>query len=234
MGRTPSALPLRIGYGALNLLEGYGALTLTLACGLYLLPLAALLWPPAFGVQAAAQAFGPLIQWLDWLSHTIGRLARWLALALVVVQFAVVILRYVFGINLISMQEALLYFHGALFLLAAASALLHDGHVRIDVVYRGLSARGKAVMDLFGTYVFLLPSLVLIGLVSFPYVEASWVTWEGSREASGIQGVFLLKTVILVFVALMLLQGLSLALRAALVLGGAPTPAKPKAGHIIA
>lgn len=216
------------------LLEGYGGLTLALAAGLYTLPLLTLIWAAAFGQQAASQSMGPLISVLDSISHGVGRAARWLALGLVVVQFAVVILRYVFGINLISMQELLLYFHGALFLLAAAPALLHDGHVRIDVLYRGLSVRGKAAMDLLGTYVFLVPSLVLIGLVSYPYVESAWAVLEGSREASGIQAIFLLKSIILVFVALMLLQGLSLALRAALALSGADAPPKPKAGPVIA
>ncbi|MEX2009248.1 MAG: TRAP transporter small permease subunit, partial [Dongiaceae bacterium] len=101
---------------------------------------------------------------------------------------------------------------------------LHDGHVRVDIFYRVASARRRALVDLVGVFVFLLPVCGLIWYVSWPYVAASWAVLEGSRETSGIQAVYLFKAAILAFCLLVGVQGLSLAARAALVLAGAAAP----------
>ncbi len=144
----------------------------------------------------------------------------WLALLMVVVQFVVVVLRYVFGVGSIMMQESIVYMHGILFMLGAGYTLLHGGHVRVDIFYRPASETFKAWVDLFGVVVLLLPVCILIFIYSLPYVENSWHVFEGSKETSGIQGVFLLKTVILVFATLVILQGVSLALHSILRIAG--------------
>ena len=74
-----------------------------------------------------------LSRWIDRLNRTIGRSAAWLALAMVLVQFIVVVMRYVFGIGSIMMQEAIIYMHAVLFMMAAADTLLQDEHVRVDI-----------------------------------------------------------------------------------------------------
>ena len=157
---------------------------------------------------------------IDRANGLIGRWVSWLALFMVLVQFLLVIMRYVFGIGSILIQESLIYAHGTLFMMAAGYTLLMDGHVRVDVFYRGTSAAKKAIVDLCGVLFLLLPVCYLLWDASWPYVAESWKVLEGSRETSGIQGVFLLKTVILVFVALLALQGLSLAIRSLMVLTG--------------
>jgi TRAP-type mannitol/chloroaromatic compound transport system permease small subunit len=154
-----------------------------------------------FAVLMAAQ--------IDRLNHAIGRSAAWLALAMVLVQFAVVVLRYVFGIGSIMMQEAIVYMHGVLFIMAAADTLLQDEHVRVDIFYARASARRKALINLLGCTFFVLPFCVLIAYVSYDYVAMSWSVREGSRETSGIQGVYLLKSVILLFAAQLSLQAVS-------------------------
>jgi TRAP-type mannitol/chloroaromatic compound transport system permease small subunit len=157
-----------------------------------------------------AQDFAVLIAaQIDRLNHAIGRSAAWLALAMVLVQFAVVVLRYVFGIGSIMMQEAIVYMHGVLFMMAAADTLLQDEHVRVDIFYARASARRKAFINLLGCAFFVLPFCILIAYVSYDYVTMSWSVREGSRETSGIQGVFLLKSVILLFAAQLSLQALS-------------------------
>lgn len=154
-----------------------------------------------FAVLMAAQ--------IDRLNHAIGRSAAWLALAMVLVQFAVVVLRYVFGIGSIMMQEAIVYMHGVLFMMAAADTLLQDEHVRVDIFYARASARRKALINLLGCAFFVLPFCILIAYVSYDYVSMSWSVREGSRETSGIQGVYLLKSVILLFAAQLSLQAVS-------------------------
>ena len=147
---------------------------------------------------------------IDAFNETVARYAAWCAIALVAVQFTVVVLRYVFGVGMIMMQEGVIYLHATLFLLGAAYTLKCDGHVRVDIFYRDASVRTKALVDMFGAVVFLLPVCALILWSAVPYVQTSWSVFEGSRETSGIQAVFLLKTLIIVFAVLMALQGLSL------------------------
>lgn len=161
---------------------------------------------------------------IDRLNDTIGRAVAWLALAMVLTQFVVVLMRYVFGIGSIMLQESIVYMHALLFMLGAGYTLLHGGHVRIDIFYRGASPRGKARVDLAGVVLFLLPLCALIFLYSWPYVANAWAVREGSPETSGLQAVYLLKTVVLVFAVLVGLQGVSLALRSALVLLGVERP----------
>ena len=161
---------------------------------------------------------------IDALNERVGRAVSWLAILMVLVQFVVVLQRYVFGIGSIWMQESIVYMHGLLFMLVAGYTLLHNAHVRVDVLYRTMSPRAKALVDLLGTVFLLWPVCYLIFYVSLPYVEASWAVREGSRETSGIQGVYLLKSVILLFVVLLALQGLSTLIHALRILAGKEKP----------
>ncbi len=155
---------------------------------------------------------------IDNANETIGRFIAWAALIMVLIQFLVVVMRYVFGLGSIMMQESVIYLHAILFMVGAGYTLLHNGHVRVDVFYREASPQRKALVDLAGVIVFLIPVCVVIWWYSWPYVGASWRVFEGSRETSGIQAVFLLKSVILVFTGLMILQGIALAIKSLLLL----------------
>ncbi len=161
-----------------------------------------------------------LARLIDAINEGIGRAVSWLTLFMVLVQFTVVVMRYVFGIGSIFMQESIVYMHAVVFMIAAGYTLLHDGHVRIDIFYNPAGARQKAVVDLAGVLVFLLPICGLIFANSWPYVAQAWRVLEVSQEGSGIPGVFLLKTVILVYAVLLFVQGLSLAARSLFVLMG--------------
>jgi TRAP-type mannitol/chloroaromatic compound transport system permease small subunit len=159
---------------------------------------------------------------IDRIIAVIGRVAAWGVLVVVLAEFAVVLLRYGLGIGSIWLSESVVYAHAALFMLAAAWTLAAGGHVRVDVFYAQASARNKAWVDLLGTVFFLLPFMAALLLLSLPYVGRSWAILERSREASGLPFVFVLKTLIPVFAALMLLQGASLAIRAGLTLADEP------------
>lgn len=171
---------------------------------------------------------------IDAFSSRMGRIVAWGALIMVLVQFTVVLMRHVFGLSSIWMQESILYLHGLLFMLVAGYTLLCDGHVRVDIFYREASARYKATIDLVGTFIFLWPVCALITYSSWPYVAISWKVLEGSRETSGIPAVFLLKTAILIFAFIVALQGLSTVFRSLNTLrtGEAPTPFNPDAQKV--
>ncbi|RVU39807.1 TRAP transporter small permease subunit [Hwanghaeella grinnelliae] len=148
----------------------------------------------------------------------------WMAMLMVLVQFAVVVLRYIFGYGSIFMQESILYLHGFVFMLGASYALLHDGHVRVDIFYREASPETKAKIDIFGVLFFLIPVCTALFIYVLPYVQNSWAQLEGSNETSGIPARFILKTAIPVFCVLMSLQGVSIIIHSLNVLAGRETP----------
>mgnify|MGYP001817145250 CR=1 FL=1 len=149
---------------------------------------------------------------LDGIAERVGNAAAWLALGLVMMTFAVVMLRYLFQLGWIAMQESILYLHAALFLLGAAYTLKRDGHVRVDIFYRRFTAKRKALIDLLGSLLLLLPVCSFLLWVSWDYVTTAWSIYEGSQEAGGLPYVYLLKTLIPVAVMLLILQGISQAL----------------------
>lgn len=167
-----------------------------------------------------ADALARLRGAIDRINETIGHGVAWTALALVGLQFVAVVLRYVFGAGWIWVEESIVYLHATLFMAGAAYTLLKDGHVRVDVFYRDATAADRARVDLLGTVFFLWPVSGLIVVKGWPYVAQSWSILEGSQETSGIPAVFLLKSLILVFAAMMIVQGASMAAAALIALRG--------------
>ncbi len=156
------------------------------------------------------RAFADLI---DRFNVVTGRGLAWFALFIVLIQFAVVLMRYVFGIGSIFMQELIVYLHGFLFMLASAYTLTQDGHVRVDIFYREAQPRTKAKINMFGAAFLMIPVCILIIYMSWGYVYNSWAIMEGSQETSGIQARFLLKSAIIGFSIQMALQGFVMMVR---------------------
>jgi len=168
------------------------------------------------------QSVASLARAIDALNELIGRAIAWLALAMVLIQVIVVVMRYVFGLSILMMQESIWYMHSIIFLVAAGYTLLHNAHVRVDILYGGASDKLKAKIDLFGVIIILLPVCVMLWWVSWPYVVAAWKVREGSVEVSGIQAVYLLKSCMLIFSATLAVQGISLAIKSLLIVMGLP------------
>ncbi len=158
---------------------------------------------------------------VDRLNAVIGRAVAWLALAVVLLQFVLVVARYLFGLGSIWLTETVIYAHAALFMLAAAWTLRAGGHVRVDIFYSEASARTKALIELIGAVLFLLPFMIVLAWLSIPYAARSWAILEHSQETSGLPLVFVLKTLIPIFALLMALQGVAQAIRAAAALSRA-------------
>jgi len=151
---------------------------------------------------------------IDRLTTGIGRAGAWLALAVVLLQFALVVARYLFGLGSIWATETVIYAHATLFMLAAAWTLRAGGHVRVDVFYAEATARTRAKIDLAGSGLLLLPFSTVLVWLSVPYAARSWAILERSQETSGLPLVYLLKTLIPLFAFLMALQGIAQAIRA--------------------
>jgi len=152
------------------------------------------------------------------LNRMVGLTLSWLALAVVLVCFTVVVLRYFFHISFVWMQDLYVWLSGAMFTGVAGFAMLRDDHVRVDILYRPLSIRGKAIADLVGVVLFLMPFVLVVGIYGWEFVLRSWRLQEASANYGGMPGLFVLKTFILVFCVLVGLQGLAWACRSILVL----------------
>jgi TRAP-type mannitol/chloroaromatic compound transport system permease small subunit len=152
---------------------------------------------------------------IDRLTAAIGRTAAWLALVIVLLQFVLVVARYVFGFGSIWLTETVIYAHATLFMAASAWTLSAGGHVRVDVFYAAAAPRTRALVDLLGALLLLLPFMLVLLWLSVPFAARSWAVLERSQESSGLPLLFLLKTIIPVFAALMALQGMAQAVRAA-------------------
>ena len=149
---------------------------------------------------------------LDFIAETTGRLIAWLTLGMVIITFTVVVMRYLFNTGSIALQESISYLHACVFMLGAAFTLKQGGHVRVDIFYQKFSPLTRAWVDLLGTLLLLFPVCGFIFFSSLDYVAASWAIHEGSREAGGLDGVFLLKTLIPLTAVLLMLQGCSIVL----------------------
>jgi TRAP-type mannitol/chloroaromatic compound transport system permease small subunit len=149
---------------------------------------------------------------IDRVSVATGRLTAWLTLIMVIATFVIVVMRYAFDAYFVWLQEALVWMHASVFMLGAAYTLQHEAHVRVDVVYRRLSARGQAWVDLLGVLLFLLPMCVFLGAKSFDFTMTSWAMHEASREPGGLPYPVLpvVKLVLIIMPLTVGLQGLSM------------------------
>ena len=146
---------------------------------------------------------------IDGLSNRLGRLFSWLTLIMVIVMAIIVVLRYVFQVGSIALQESVIYINALIFTFGVAYTFKEQGHVRVDIFYSRFNKKKRAWIDLFGALLFLVPSTCFIVWISWDYVAVSWRIREGSAESSGLPFVYLLKSVILILPILLLLQGIS-------------------------
>ena len=148
---------------------------------------------------------------------------------MVVLVMIVVVTRYFLEVGSIALQESVTYLHCLVFMLGLAFTLKHDGHVRVDIFYRGFSPKSKAVVNLLGGILFLVPVCLLIFFTSWNYVLASWAIQETSAENNGLPFVYLLKTLMLLMPATLLLQGIAEIIKSGLVVSGADISETPMA-----
>ena len=150
---------------------------------------------------------------LDYINRAVGYFIRWFALAMVLLQFFIVVLRYVYGISFVYLDEGVLYLHASLFMIGAGYTWLVDGHVRVDIFYANLSDKKRRVIDIAGHLFLLLPSLLVLLIMTWPSVSRSWSILEGAISVGGIPAAFLLKSLIPAFCVLLIIQGLAHLLR---------------------
>lgn len=168
---------------------------------------------------------------IDRFTGGLGRAVGWLCLLMVIIGAGNAVARYAgrfTGSNLTSnaLLEAQWYLFSALFLLAAADTLRRDAHVRVDVLFGRLSARGKAAIDVAGTLLFLLPFCGFALWVCWPSVAASWAVMEQSPDPGGLPR-YPIKSLIIASFWLLIIQGVSELIKKLAVLTGHAAPGEP-------
>ena len=163
-----------------------------------------------------------LANWLDGIIDWSGRSVAWLTLAMVAVMFCVVVLRFVFDLGWVWLQEIVNYLHAYVFMIGAAYTLQHGAHVRVDVFYRDMIPQRKALVDLLGTLFLLFPVCGFIFYASWGEVITSWQELEPSQRTGGLNFAYLLKSSMLIMPALLILQGMAMVLKSSLRLRGQP------------
>ena len=157
-----------------------------------------------------------LSRFIDKINEWVGRGVAWITLGLVLVVFADVVMRYLFNTSFVFTQELEWHIFGFIFLIGAGYTLLHDGHVRVDIIYQRLGLKGRAWINLGGVLLFLIPGCVMVITTSWKFTMTSFAILEGSPDPGGIPFRFLMKGCIPAGFTLLLLQGLSLGMHSLL------------------
>lgn len=157
---------------------------------------------------------------IDSLAVRAGKLAAWLLIALVIVIMLDVTLRHWFVIGSTKLQEMEWHFHGALFLLCLGWTYSANGHVRIELFSEKWKPRTRAIVELTGCLIFLLPYIATIVWFGFDYVEYSLAYNEASPSPTGLTNRWLIKLTIPVGFLLLACAALSKVLKAIVFLFG--------------
>jgi TRAP-type mannitol/chloroaromatic compound transport system permease small subunit len=166
---------------------------------------------------------------IDALNERIGQILKWAILAAVLVSAGNAIIRYTLNNSSNAWLEIQWYLFAAVFLLCSGYTLLHNEHIRIDVVSGSLSRRAQVWIDVFGIIFFLLPMTGFIMWLSWPIFVNAWVSGEVSGSAGGLVR-WPARLLVPLGFFLLTLQGISeLIKRIAFLLGLIPDPAEKHA-----
>ena len=154
------------------------------------------------------------------VNAVLGRIFSYFSLGVVLICFVVVVMRYVFRMGSVPLQDLYVWLNGMMFMGIAGYTLMKDGHVRVDIFYREANVRRRALVDILGGIFFVGPFVWVLIRWGWPYVANSWRLREGSANYGGMPGLFVLKSFLILFAVVVALQTLALILRGVLVLAG--------------
>lgn len=164
---------------------------------------------------------------LDRIAASAMWIAIGVALLIILIQLAAVILRYMFGISLSWMTDSIVFAFATIFMLGVAGTLRADGHVRVDILRREMSEKQKALVDMVGALLFIVPIGILILYSGSGQIARTWLILEPFNESDGLPVKYLFISLVPTFAVLLMSQGLSQALKAAFVLRDEPIAPDP-------
>ncbi|GAB6143793.1 TRAP transporter small permease subunit [Desulfocicer niacini] len=166
------------------------------------------------------QILEKFVNFVDSLSDKIGHLVGWMTTLMVLTVFYDTVMRYTFNKGNVALQELEWHLFAIVFLIGAAYTLKEDGHVRVDILYVGLSKKTKAWIDFLGIFVFLIPFSIMVIIATKGFIMNSWAIREISPDPGGLPARYILKTMIPLGFFLLIVQGLSQAAKNFMIIRG--------------
>jgi TRAP-type mannitol/chloroaromatic compound transport system permease small subunit len=145
---------------------------------------------------------------IDAVNQRLSVIADWLVLLSCLISAGNAFSRYAFNMSSNAWLEIQWYMFGALVMLGASFTLRKNEHVRVDIIYSGVSTRRQIGIDIFGTVLFLLPATLILAYLSWPVFYNSWTENEVSTNAGGLIR-WPIKIFLPIGFALLSLQGIS-------------------------
>ncbi len=146
--------------------------------------------------------------------HKLHRGTLTIAAAAVLFNVAIVtlnvILRYIFDIGIVALQELEWWSYSLIFLFGATATLIEDRHVRIDILLQRLPSTISRMLTKAGTLVFFFPFTIALLLSSLPFAWNAFLIRERSSDPGGMPAVYLLKAMLPLSFALLLIAGLKM------------------------
>ena len=155
----------------------------------------------------------PVSHAIDSILIVVGRASIWIWVVLVAVVVTNVALRHLFGQGRVELEELQWHLNSVGFLLAISYAYQCDAHIRIDLVSQRLPERMRAWIELYCTFILLLPFVIMILWFSLPFVSQSFTVGEVSQSPGGLPYRWLIKAMLPIGMALLLLGIISRTLR---------------------
>ena len=146
---------------------------------------------------------------IDNITESIGNFLSYVLFLMVTLIVASILLRFIFNIGNIAIQELIMYLHALLFMFGISYAYKEDSHVKIDILSNSISPKNSQILSIIGFIFFVMPFAIFLIYISADMTMKSWSILEGSSEAGGLNLVFVLKTIIPLTGILILLQGIS-------------------------
>ena len=141
----------------------------------------------------------------------------WLAFLVVIAEFQIVILRFVFSYEQTLMSDLVRFWYGSLFLVGSYYTLIKDGHVRVDVLYTNFSEKNKARVNLFGSLILGIPlclTVFFLGMYCKQCVlNQPIINFETSQSTQGMNIKYLMAGFLIIFALTMLIQFIIYSLR---------------------
>jgi TRAP-type mannitol/chloroaromatic compound transport system permease small subunit len=161
-----------------------------------------------------------VVNFIDRMSEKTGYIIGWVCTLMVLIVFYDTIMRYAFNKGNVALQELEWHLFAVVFLLGAAYTFKEGGHVRVDILYMGFSKKTKAWIDFIGTFVLLIPFAVMVILSSKIFIHNSWMVREVSPDPGGLHARYILKAMIPLGFTLLIVQGVSEALKSLMIITG--------------
>jgi TRAP-type mannitol/chloroaromatic compound transport system permease small subunit len=150
-----------------------------------------------------------VLKTIDTLSEYSGKIFLWLVVALIGVLAYETIARYVFNSPTNWVYETSFMIGGALAVMAWSYTHKHHSHIRVDLIYTHVSPRGRALIDVVSSIIFLFPFLIVLMYGGYSGVEFAWRAHERFVESNWLPPAGPIKTVVFIGFILFTLQALA-------------------------